>query len=60
MLQFSANSITGLTGVVQITNNLLHPVWVSILVNDIGADATVNFQTSFTNSVRQFFRLAFR
>jgi len=58
-VQLNANSITGLTYVVQSTTNLIHPVWAPILTNNTGSAGVVNFQANTTDATQQFFRLIF-
>jgi len=58
-IQFNANSITGLTYVVQLTTNLVNPAWVSIRTNNTGNGGAIYFQTNTTGATVQFYRLLF-
>jgi Immunoglobulin I-set domain len=58
-IQLNANSVSGLTYVVQVATNLVNPVWVSILTNNTGNGGTVNFQPNAAVGPRQFYRLYF-
>jgi hypothetical protein len=58
-LQLSANSITGLTYVVEAATNLLHPVWIPVLTNTTGSDGAASFQTNAAGATWQFYRLVF-
>ncbi len=58
-IQLNANSITGLTYVVQSATNLTNPVWVPILTNNTGTGGIVNFQTGTSGAPQQFYRLVF-
>jgi len=58
-IQFSANTLTGLTYVVETTTNLLHPVWLPVLTNNTGSSTLVNFQTNRTAGPFHFYRLIF-
>ena len=58
-LQLSANTLTGLTYVVQMTTNLAAPVWTPILTNITGSAGTINFQTNTTAAPSQFYQLRF-
>jgi len=58
-IQFNANSITGLTYVVQSASNLVNPVWLPVLTNSTGVGGVVTFQTNTTNGSGSFYRLMF-
>jgi hypothetical protein len=55
----NANSVTGLTYVVQTATNLLSPDWVPVLTNNTGSGGGVNFQTNTAGAGLQFYRLVF-
>lgn len=59
IIQLNANSITGLTYVVESATNLSHPIWKPILTNNTGNGGVVNFQTNAVNAPSQFYRLVF-
>ena len=58
-VQLNANSVTGLTYVVQTATNLLSPDWVPVLTNNTGSGGGVNFQTNTAGAGLQFYRLVF-
>ena len=57
--QLSANSITGLTYVVQTATNLINPIWVPIATNNTGTGGGIHFQTNAVETQLQFYRLVF-
>ncbi len=59
-LQLSANTLTGLTYVVQMATNLATPVWTPVLTNGTGSTGTINFQTNTTSGPNQFYQLKFQ
>ena len=59
-LQLSANTLTGLTYVVQMATNLDTPVWTPVLTNGTGSTGTINFQTNTTSGPNQFYQLKFQ
>ena len=59
-LQLSANTLTGLTYVVQMATNLAAPVWTSVLTNGTGSTGAINFQTNTTSGPNQFYQLKFQ
>lgn len=59
-LQLSANTLTGLTYVVQMATNLATPVWTPVLTNGTGPTGTINFQTNTTSGTNQFYQLKFQ
>ena len=58
-IQLNANSITGLTYVVQSATNLINPIWVPVLTNNTGNGGLVNFQIGTEGATLQFYRLVF-
>jgi hypothetical protein len=58
-IQLNANSVTGLTYVVQSATNLINPIWVPVLTNNTGNGGVVNFQTGTAGAAQQFYRLVF-
>jgi len=58
-IQLSANSVTGLTYLVQMATNLMKPIWQSVVTNNTGINGAVNFQTNTTATKSQYFRLVF-
>ncbi len=58
-LQLSANTLTGLTYVVQMSTNLAAPVWTPVLTNGTGQTGTIIFLTNTTSSPNQFYQLKF-
>ncbi len=58
-IQLKANSITGLTYVVQMSTNLFNSRWLSILTNSTDATGLVNFQTNAAALKSGFYRLSF-
>jgi hypothetical protein len=59
IIQLQANSITGLTYIVQSATNLISPAWIAIQTNSTGTAGTVSFQTNAANTGSQFYRLVF-
>ena len=58
-IQFNANTITGLTYVVETTTNLAAPVWTPMQTNNTGTSGSINYQTNTSSAPSQFFRLSF-
>ena len=58
-IQFSGNSITGLTYVVQQNTNLGSANWVPVFTNNTGGSGTYNFSTNSTGATSVFYRLMF-
>ena len=58
-LQLSANTLTGLTYVVEMATNLAVPVWTSVLTNNTGSSGTANFLTNTTGGLNTFYHLKF-
>ena len=58
-VQFSGNTITGLTYVVQLTTNLTSLNWSPVLTNNTGVTGAINFQTNNTSGPNKFYRLFF-
>jgi hypothetical protein len=56
---FNANTVTGLTYIVESTTNLAAPIWTPVLTNNSGLSGTINFQTNFTTSPSMYFRILF-
>ena len=59
LLQLSANTLTGLTYVVQMSTNLAAPVWIPVLTNGTGSSGAISFLTNTTSSPNQFYQLKF-
>jgi len=59
-LQLSANTLTGLTYVVQMATNLIAPVWIPVLTNGTGPTGTISFQTNTTSGLNRFYQLKFQ
>ena len=58
-IQFNADSITGLTYVVQSASNLVNPVWLPVLTNNTGIGGAMTYQTNTANGSGLFYRLMF-
>ena len=58
-IQLSANSVAGLTYVVETATNLFQPVWQPILTNNTGLGGALNFQTTPSGTKSQFYRFVF-
>ena len=58
-VSLNASSIAGLTYVVQVATNLVHPVWTPIATNQADTSGTINFQPAAAGNRTQFFRLTF-
>jgi hypothetical protein len=58
-LQLSANTLTGLTYVVQMATNLVAPVWIPVLTNGTGSSGTINFLTNTTAGLNTFYQIKF-
>ena len=58
-VQFSANTITGLTYVVEQATNLAPPVWTPLQTNNTGLSGTISFQTNTAGGPSVFYRLRF-
>jgi hypothetical protein len=58
-VQWNANSIAGLTYIVQTASNLINPNWVSLATNIIGNDGSITFQTNAVGLQSQFYRVVF-
>ena len=58
-IQFSANTITGLTYVVETATNLSDPSWIPLQTNSTGLSGAVTFQTNTTSGPSMFYRLFF-
>jgi len=59
-VQFNAQTVTGLTYVVEMATNLGGAAWTSIQTNNTGLTGTIGFQTNATSAPRQFYRLKFQ
>ncbi|MDR3460547.1 MAG: autotransporter-associated beta strand repeat-containing protein [Verrucomicrobiae bacterium] len=59
LIQLNGSSVTDLTYVVQSATNLVSPAWMPVWTNNTGVGGTINFQTSTTNGINQFYRLLF-
>jgi hypothetical protein len=58
-IQLNANSITGLTYIVQTTTSLHPPNWISVQTNNTGGNGAINFQTNAAGNQIRFYRLVF-
>ena len=58
-VQFSGNTLTGLTYVVEMKTNLTAPAWSPVLTNNTGVTGTINFQTNTASGTNKFYRLLF-
>ena len=58
-IQFNANTITGLTYVVETSTNLAAHVWTPVQTNNTGLSGAINYQTNTSSGPIQFFRLSF-
>ncbi len=58
-IQFSANTITGLTYVVETATNLSGSSWMPLQTNSTGLSGAVTFQTNTTSGPSMFYRLFF-
>lgn len=59
ILQFNANTVTGLTYVVETATNLSAPVWTPLQTNNTGLNGAINFRTNTTSGPVKFYRLSF-
>ncbi len=59
IVQWNANSVTGLNYVVESTTNLFNGPWTPVLTNNTGSHGVVSFQLPAAGAPLQFYRLAF-
>lgn len=58
-VQFSGNTVTGLTYVVQSATNLSSPAWLPVFTNNTGVSGTINFNTNTTSGSEKYYRIMF-
>jgi hypothetical protein len=58
-VQFNANTITGLTYVVEMATNLSGPAWIPLETNNTGLSGAITFQTNTASGPNVFYRLWF-
>jgi hypothetical protein len=58
-IQFNANTITGLTYVVEMATNLAAPAWTPIQTNNTGTSGAITYQTNAGSDPSAFYRILF-
>jgi hypothetical protein len=58
-IQITANTLTGLTYVVESATNLAAPAWIPVLTNSTGSTGSLSFQTNAISAPSSFYRLMF-